>query len=322
MVKGRILFIDEKTVLKTLTPRTANTLTAKAFRENIPEKVQLPEKVYLTLEEGDFRAMPAYARLGAGICGVKWISVFPKNSKAKRPVVNGTMLLSDPRDGSLMAVMEANALTALRTGAAGAVASRCMANPRPRILSLVGAGVQSEYQLRCHRVFFRFREVRVWSPTFREAGRFASRLRRFHAGIEPMRSLSSCVEGADIISTCTPSRRPLLMRGWVRAGAHINAIGADAKGKRELASSLLRHSRIFVDHREQAMHSGEINVPLLKGEIRPSHIRGSITDVIRGKVKARHSPRDITVFDSTGLAIQDLILADYLYRRLSGRSAR
>jgi len=318
-MRSKPRFIDEQMVFKILTPRIANHLVAKGFRNNIPSKVQLPPKVYLTVPKGDYRAMPVF-RLGGSVAGIKWVSVFPGNAERGLPIVNGTMLLSDAESGVLNMVMEANTLTALRTGAAGAIASKHMACSRPGVLALIGAGVQSEYQLKCHIEIFDLDQVRVWAPSFKQAENFARRFRTFHRGLKASPSIRECVRDADIISTCTPSRRVLVRAGWVKPGAHINAMGADAIGKRELETRLLKKARLFVDDWVQASHSGEINVPLSRGEIRKKHILGSLTDIVLKKLKSRVSAKDITVFDSTGLAIQDLMLAEYLYKRLHRRA--
>jgi len=315
MRPGNFLLINEKTVLRYLTAEAANRLTHQSYVTLGSSKLQLPSKIYLNVPQGDFRAMPAYAPIKGGISGIKWVSVFTANPKRGLPVVIGTMLLNDSRTGRCLAVIEANALTAYRTGAAGAVASKAMANASSRVLALVGSGVQSEYQLRCHRAYYDFDEVRVWSPRLVDALRFARRFKRIARRIIPFKNLQSCVHNADIISTCTPSRRPLLRMNWIKKGAHINAIGADAKGKVELHSRLVKHARVFVDNWQQASHSGEINVHLRRKVISARHIRGTLTEILMHKKRARLSTRDITIFDSTGLAIQDLLLAHYVYSK-------
>jgi len=127
-------------------------------------------------------------------------------------------------------------------------------------------------------------------------------------------SVQECVAGADIIVTTTPSRKPLVRSSWVKDGAHLNAIGADAPGKEELDPTILKRARVVVDDLEQASHSGEINVPIAKGLFKLKDIYATLGEIIAGKKKGRTSPREVTVFDSTGLAIQDTAIASFIYK--------
>jgi alanine dehydrogenase len=314
----RPLFITEADVRRTLTPADSNRLVESCFRALGRGAFRMPAKVYLQVPDGDFRAMPSYGRIHGGIAGIKWISVFPENARRGLPTVIGTLLLNDVRTGRLLAQIEANTLTAYRTGSAGAVASGALGRPRPRVLGLVGAGVQAEFQLRCHLARFRFEKVLVWSPDPAEVRAFVRRAGR-SAPARPAGTLEACVRQADILCTCTPSRKPLVRAGWVRGGTHINAIGADAPGKEELEGGLLGRSRVFVDDWEQASHSGEINVPFSRGRFTRRDLAGTLTDTLLGRAAGRKRADDITVFDSTGLAVQDLVLADHVYRKIRAR---
>ncbi len=312
------LFVTEAEVRRVLAPREANRLIEQCFRHlHDAGRIQMPSKIYLNLPEGDFRAMPAYTSLEGGIVGIKWICVFPKNPARKNlPSVIGTLLLNNTRTGALVAVMEANTVTALRTGAAAAVASKYLARPGSRSLGLVGAGVQSGYQMMCLNETFRFDRIRVWSPFRDEGARFVKRFRADFPKLAFEADLERCVRGSDVLSTCTPSRKPLVKLAWVKHGTHINAIGADAPGKQELETALVRAGRVFIDDWDQASHSGEINVPVSAKKFRRSDLAGTLTDAVLKKT-GRRSASDITIFDSTGLAIQDMMLAGALFRRLS-----
>ena len=312
---NQIPFISERQVLRSLSANESNRWVETCFKHLDDHHVQMPSKIYLNLPKGDFRAMPVYTRLRGGIAGIKWICVFPENFRYHLSSVIGLILLNDANTGKPLALVEANALTAFRTGSVGAVASHYLATKRKNIVfTLVGAGVQAEYQLRCHIVKFDIKKINVWAPDIRESLAFAKRLKKLSRRIVAVRDLEEAVKTSDIISTCTPSREPLIHSAWVRKGTHINAIGADAPGKQELSSDLLKRSKIYIDHWEQALHSGEVNVPFSKGKIHKRNIIGTLTDVIRKKVK-RTSVSDISVFDSTGLAIHDIVLADYVYKK-------
>lgn len=305
-------------IARKIPPAAALRIAEAAFRAWGEKRVQMPPKVYLTLPEGDFRAMPAYIRArkgGGGVVGVKWISVYPGNIAKGLKAVNGTLLLSDASTGRLKAVMEANVLTALRTGAAGALATRFLARPDASRLLLVGAGVQSVYQLACHALLKKWKSVRVWAPNPAQARVFAKQNRTTGpAAVEAASSLKEAVRDSDVICSCTPSRKPLILSRWVSPGTHINAIGADAPGKQELEIALLKRSRVVVDDWAQASHSGEINVAHHRGLLNRSSIAGDLGTLLTAGRPVRRSTADITIFDSTGLAVQDMMMADYATR--------
>ncbi len=270
-------------------------------------EAQMPAKVYLSLPEhgGDFRAMPSYM---SGSAGVKWVNSHPDNpAKHDLPSVMGVYILSDPATALPLAIMDATLLTALRTGAAGAVASKYLAVEEPRTLGFVGCGVQARVLLDAHRVVYPQSDLEL---RMADINRDAATLFAKEAGgkVVSLESASAC----DIVCTTTPSRSPVVQREWVSPGAHINAMGADAPGKQELHSALLLAAKVIIDDDHQAHHSGEINVPLSSGELSVEQVHGTLGEVIAGK-KAGRTGDEITIFDSTGLAIQDVAVAKAIY---------
>ncbi len=279
----------------------------QAFAAHGRGEAVMPPKVYLELahHEGDFRAMPAYLR---GAAGVKWVNSHPNNPTAHRlPTVMGLYVLSDPATALPLAVMDATLLTAVRTGAAAAVATKYLARRGARSIGFVGCGVQARWALRAHReVFGDGMQVLAADISRQAAERLVGEL-----GGEAV-SLEAAAE-ADVVIVATPSRRPVVRRQWVRPGAHLNALGADAPGKQELEPALLRDGRLFVDDRYQAFESGEVNVPLREGSLRREQVAGTLGEVIAGRVDGRTDEAQITIFDSTGLAVQDVAVARALY---------
>lgn len=273
-----------------------------AFLAMTEGRASMPSKVYLDVPEhdGDFRAMPAKLE---GSAGVKWVNSHPENPKRHGlPAVLGLYVLSDPQTALPMAVLDGTALTAKRTGAAAGIASKYLARADSQSLALIGAGVQAKYFLDAHRVLFQGIEVLVADIDHRRAEAFAER----HA----VRATSTEeAAGADIVCIATPSREPVVRAQWVLPSAHINAMGADAPGKRELAVEILKRAAIYVDEFEQAEHSGEINVALRAGDVHRDDILGTLGDVIAGRIARDRSSHPLSVFDSTGLAVQDLALA-------------
>jgi alanine dehydrogenase len=223
----------------------------------------------------------------------------------------GVYILSDPATAVPLAVMDATLLTAFRTGAAAAVATKYCAPRAPRSVGLVGAGVQARVLHDAHRALFGAAfEVLVADVVPAAAEKLAQEL---GARVATVAEASAC----DVVCTSTPSRKPVVFREWLRPGAHVNAMGADAPGKQELDGRILLDARVFVDDLEQASHSGEINVPLHDGALRSEQLAGTIGQVVAGLVKARSAgdagAHELTVFDSTGLAIQDVALAKRLH---------
>jgi len=318
----QMLLLTERDVARLIDMRTSLRVVRAAFIAQARGQTVMPPKIYLPLpRQSDFRAMLAYVKAPIAACGVKWVNVHPHNRSRGLPTVMAVIILNDPATGVPMAVMDGLLITKLRTAAAAAVAAQALARRESRTVGLVGCGAQAEAQLLALAEVFRLARVNVWGHTAGEAQRFCARMRRRLPGISyrPCRSIEPCVREADLLVTITPSRRPLVRREWLRPGLHINAIGADAAGKEELDPGILRRAIVVVDDREQAIHAGEINVPISRGQFTPQRIHGTLGDVLLGRRRGRRSPRDITVFDSTGLAIHDIALGAEIVRRAHHR---
>jgi alanine dehydrogenase len=278
----------------------------------------MPPKLYLHLTEygGDFRAMPAYID---GYAGIKWVSVYPNNPRHNLASVMATILLSDPNNGYPLIIMDGSYITEIRTGAAGGVAAKYLARKDSSIVGIIGAGVQARTQLLAiHKVFPRIERVKIFDKYWDASVRYTDEMSaKLHIDIYPVKAIEEAAE-ADIVITTTPSRKPIVKKHYIRPGTHINAIGADARGKQELESDLTRSAKIVVDNIEQATHSGEINVPLSKGILNHEDIYGTIGEVAAGLKPGRESD-EISIFDSTGLAVQDIICAKLVYEKVKGR---
>ncbi len=295
--------------------RAAMRVIEHAFRAQGQGQISMPPKVYLTLPDGgDFRAMPA-AMSHPPASGIKWVNVHPNNRAKGLPTVMALAILNDPSTGFPLAVIDGVSITRLRTGAAAGVAARALARRDSRTAALVGCGAQAFTQLEALAHAFRLRRVAVWGAASGEAARFARAAGRVaRCPIVPAPDIKTCVADADLIVTITPSRAPLVMRPWVKPGAHVNAVGADAPGKQELDPALLRDATIVVDEREQAIHGGELNVPISRGLFSPDAIHGTLADVLLRRVRGRTRDDEITVFDSTGIAVHDVALAAAVFR--------
>jgi len=287
----------------------------QAFKLQAEGKVIMPPKLYLDLPEyqGDFRAMPAYID---GSAGLKWVCVYPNNREQNLPTVMAIIILCNPSTGCPLAIMDGTHITSMRTGAAGGVAVKYLARKDSSVIGMIGAGMQAKTQLLAiSEVLAKIEEVKVFDVQKDASLEYAKEMgTKLKINIRPVESIVEATE-ADIVVTTTPSRRPVVRKEYIRPGTHINAIGADAKGKQELEAELLKDAKIIVDDIMQASHSGEINVPLSEGLIKVEDVHGTLGEIVANTKRGRENDEAITIFDSTGLAIQDIICAKLLYEK-------
>ena len=315
------LLLTEGDVKRLVDVRTAIRTTREAFTAMARGETVMPPKVYLRLpRQGDFRAMPAF-QPHPPAAGIKWVNVHPHNRARGLPTVMAVIVLNDPATGAPLAVMDGLLITKLRTAASAAVAAQALARPESRTAAIVGCGAQAPFQAAALAAVFRLRRVRAWGAFPGEAARFCARMRRTHRQIafESTPSIEACVRGADLVVTLTPSRHPIVQRAWLSPGTHVNAVGADAPGKQELDPRILADALVVVDEQEQALHGGELNVPVSRGLFRPRDIHASLGEVLIGRRHGRRSAAELTVFDSTGLAIHDIALGAEVVRRARRR---
>ncbi len=312
---GEVLLLTPEDVSRVFDPHAILDAVEEAFAEKGLGRVQMPPKQYIFFEGGgDWRIMPAYIP-SMRLAGVKTVGVNPRNPERGLATVIALIELVDPETGHPLAVMDGTLVTAWRTGAAGAIAAKHMAVRGASVMGVVGAGVQGRMQ-----AFFTITaipsitRVKIYDVR-RSAAVEAARFLESELGVDAyiVDDVEAAVRGVDILATCTPARQPIVRREWVEEGTHINAIGADAPGKEELDPLILREARIVVDDLEQAMHSGEVNVPLAKGYITERDIYAELGEVVARLKPGRLDDREVTVFDSTGLAIQDVAAAKVVY---------
>ncbi len=297
-------------VMRILTMDLALAAAREAFTAYGEGRVNMPPKAYLTLATGDFRAMYGEIFLESGhVCGFKWVNVHPQNPKRGLLTVMAKIVLNDPETGLEWADMDGTHITNFRTGAAGGVAAEALSRPDSRYLGVIGSGQQARTQIAAILKVRPIKEVIICDCAHQRALTLREEVQAAYGvktRLEPTPRETALA--ADILVTATSSSIPLVERGWVKPGTHINAIGADAAGKQELDPDILKTAKIIVDDWAQASHSGEINVPLRRGEITPEQVNGSLGEVLTGRKPGRQSAEEITVFDSTGLIIQDLSL--------------
>ena len=312
------LIITGRDIKSVLTPALAIRVVEKAFKAYGTGKADMPPKSYLYFRKGDLRTMPAYIHgQGMDIAGVKSDNVHPGNRGSGLPTVMGIIILTDPKNGFPVAVLDGTYLTGVRTGAAGALAVRLLSRKGAKRASFVGTGSQARTQLACIMEVRRLDSIKVWARPSRHGSaqsfcRWAKRA--FDLDTRIYGDIDEVTMETDILVTTTPSRTPLIKQ--VSPGTHINAIGADARGKQEIRSGILREAKLVIDDWRQASHSGEINVPYRKRLIRKRDIHAELGEIVARTKHGRSSGEEITLFDSTGLAIQDVSCGYAVYRAL------
>ena len=275
-----------------------------------------------------FATMPGYLRMqtrgdGQTVIGAKVITVFPGNHGTAFDSHQGAVLLFDPDNGALSAVLDATPVTTIRTAAVSAVATRLLAREDASTLAIIGAGVQAHAHLEAMCAVRPIRALRVWTRSAENARRLVDVAReRFQLEASIASSGADAVRGTDIVCTTTSAREPVLFGEWLSPGTLVNAIGASQASARELDSACVVRSRLYVDRRESALKEpGDILVPLQDGDIGPEHIVGEIGELLIGRAHGRRDAREITLFKSLGLAIEDLAASAYVYEEAARTGA-
>ncbi|MFB6266351.1 MAG: ornithine cyclodeaminase family protein [Halodesulfurarchaeum sp.] len=275
---------------------------------------QMPPKSYIDLPQynGDFRSMPAYLETdGWDAAAIKWVNVHPDNpDDHDLPTVMGTVIYSDPETAFPLAIMDGTVLTKKRTGAAAAVATDHLAVENARSMGIIGVGTQAYTQLEAVASVRDIERVVANDVKADKVEAFAEHFAdRFEVESGSIAEAASC----DVLSTVTPVEDPIVDQEDVGERTHINAMGADAAGKHELSDALLRDAKIVIDDYEQCTHSGEINVPWSAGALTDDDIYGELGEIVVGRKDGRTPEDGVTVFDSTGLAIQDVAAAHVVF---------
>ncbi len=316
----KTLILSRTDMMGLLTPAEYVAGVEQAYRMHGEGRFSMEPKGHIVLDKypGEWEAMPSYIEEPeAAAC--KWVSI-RENNRAKYglPTVFSILIYTDPETGFPLAICDGSYHTVQRTGAAAAVSAKWLARPESKVLAIVGAGNMAEGALETCDTIFAWDEVRVWSRTESTLDHFRETMEPKLEGRYPIitsTDVESTVRGADVVVTITPAREPVVKKEWISPGTHIAAVGADKGGDQELESDVLVGARIFVDDIRQCRHDGEINVPLSEGVITEDDLAGSIGEVVTGQKPGRTSPDEITIFDSTGIALQDSAIVPLEYQR-------
>ncbi len=261
-------------------------------------------------------SMPAF--LGrTDALGSKIVTVYKDNPRQGLPTILAAVVVNDPQTGKVLALMDGTYLTAIRTAAASGVATRHLASPGPKVLAILGAGVQGQSHLWAMRQIAQVTRARIYNRTRAKAEAFKTAHEpRFRIPIDIVESAEAAVRGADLIVLATTAAAPIVKWEWLKPGCHINAVGSHSPAARELDSDTVAHARVVVDSREANFaECGDVLIPLQEARITREQVADEIGEVAAGSKRGRTSPTQVTLFKSVGIAVEDVAAANLIYRK-------
>jgi len=318
-----MLLLDDQTIREVLTIGDVIQLVEFAFAEDARGHVKtLPVlKEYLPFAAGTWVVKAGHIELPTNegsaardVIGLKLGGYCPANMGKGLPNHNAAILLTDPVTGRPHAVLAANVITTLRTAAGGAIAAKWLSGERADRVAVLGAGDQAYAQLDAWMAIHPIKVVKVWARNRERRDEYAAFWRAKGIDAQACSTVEDAVREAGLIITATAAREPILRLEWVEPGAHINAVGADSVGKQELHEDLVSKATLFADKRAQSIRIGEMQKPLELRLVEKSHVRAELGEICAGMMPGRTSEDEITIFDSTGVAFQDLVVAGHLQR--------
>ena len=302
----RVLVASAAQISHLLSTSRAIAAMESAFRTWGMGEVEQPLRAVLHTAAGPFFVMPAAV---GHYAGVKALTMVDANAGTSRPVTQGLVALFDTRTGDPVAILDAASITAIRTAAVSAVATRHLARDDAHVLAILGSGVQARTHLDAVCAVRDVREIRVWSRSTAQARHFVNVVRPHHS-VRACDTAEEAVHGADIVCCVTASPTPLVPSAAYADGAHINAVGSHTRSTRELDGATIARSRLIVDSRESARaEAGELALAVAEGACTEEHIAAELADVVMGRAAGRTSARELTVFKSLGLAMEDVVAA-------------
>jgi alanine dehydrogenase len=330
----RTLVLDDRTISKAITLEQVARLVEAGFAANalgcavaLPVVIQSLANfdVHFGIKSGYVKSCasrPAHSaqieylsNAVGNVLGLKAGGYWLKNSAAGLPAHRATLLLLDPGTGAVVAVMSANSITRLRTAAAGAIGAKYLSRVNSETVGILGAGEQAHAQLEALRLYRQISQVYVWARRLAAAEAYAEVWGDSGLRVEPVQDVRAATERADIVITTTPSREALMGSDFVRPGTHITAVGSDGQGKQELDVSLLRRAKVVVDNTDQSLEIGELQHAVRAGVGGREMIHAELGEICAQLKPGRENDEEITVFDSSGVSFQDLVVAGYLVRQ-------
>jgi ornithine cyclodeaminase/alanine dehydrogenase-like protein (mu-crystallin family) len=318
----KILVLDEQLIHEHLSYKKVIELVHAAFAADVTDNVStfpvvgrpFPDRdANFGIKSSYLKVDPAVLGGGSGeVLGLKTGGYWAQNAERGLPGHHSVIVLTDPQTGMASAIVAANVITNLRTAAGGAVAAHYLSRPESSSVAVIGAGEQAHAQLEALLEVRSIKTVRVWARRAEAARDYQKVWQAKGLQVEVTETPESAVRQADIVITTTPSQEPIVQRSWVKPGTHLNAIGSDSVGKQELEASLVAASKLVVDKIQQSITIGEMQQPLKQGLMKQEDIYAELGELCAGKKPGRATAEEITVFDSSGTSLQDMVVAGYL----------
>lgn len=320
----KILILNHNEVEELLPMKACITLMREALIALAEGKAHQPLRTIIRPPdaEGVMGLMPSYLSGDHAAYGLKAICVFPRNPTKGKDAHQGGVLLFSAETGELLAMMNASAITAIRTAAVSGVATDLLAREDASNLAILGSGVQARSHLKALAEVRPIKRCRIASRQIEHAQKFVEEMQQdFSFPLEPVETIEDALKDADLIATVTNTVEPIVRREWVSAGVHLNLVGSSRPNGREVDSETMAAASLFVDRRESTINeAGDYIIAARDGAIGPAHIRAELGEVLKGEKPGRTSAEEITCFKSLGLAIEDLFAAEYLYRKARDQS--
>lgn len=313
------LLLSRNDVTRLLTMKDAIGAVEQAFCQLARGNVAMPQRtaIRVAAHGGTHLGMPAYIGGDMDALALKVVTVYPQNpSKHQLPTTIGLLVLSDPRSGAPLAVMDASYLTAMRTGAVSGVATKHLARPDAKRVGIFGAGVQAQTQLSAIACVRKLEGAWVYDTDAAKVKSYADQMTKtLGLPVVAVKTPREAIEGMDIIVTASSAAEPIFDGAWLEPGQHINGIGSHAPHTRELDTRTIVRSKVFADSIDACLvEAGDLLIPIKEGAIQKDHIRASLGDVVAGMKPGRESASEITLFKSVGLALQDASTAHMVYQ--------
>ena len=319
---SKIIILSQNEVKSCLPMSEAIRAVREAYIAFAKGRVKMPPVMHLDVSQynGEVDIKSGYIE-DLGLIGTKIASGFYDNYKLGLPPGIAVIILMDLKTSMPVAIMDGTYVTAYRTGAAGAVAAKALARKDSNIIGVVGAGTQARMQVLALREVFSLKKIKVWDINTTERDRYVEEMsEQLKIPIEPAEDVKNAVTETDIIVTVTPSRKALVMKEWIQEGVHINAIGADGPGKQELDPFIVKRAdKVVVDSLNQCRIIGEIQHALADGLITEDDVYAEIGEILIGEKIGRETSEEITLFDATGLAAQDIAAANIVFKQAKER---
>ena len=314
------LFVNKEKIASLLPMSECISVMEKMFRSLAAGECLQPLRNIMRLPDGSgvLGMMPGHAAK-LGVVGIKVISVFHANKEAGFPSHQGIVMLFDAKNGQPLMLFDALEITAIRTAAASAVATKLLSRKDSSTLAIIGSGEQAKRHIEAMLVVRNIKHINLWSRNENNAKHLLYELSaEYNIPIHIKKNVQQAVEHADIICTVTASKEPVVMGDWIAAGTHINAVGSSTAATRELDTTAIVRSKLFTDRYESLFNeAGDFLIPKKEGAVTDEHVKGEIGEVLSGTKKGRENDEEITVFKSLGIAAEDIFSAYHIYEKIN-----